>query len=107
MYNINSVVLSSINNLKSVQLFKLVLWYDYSIVLRFWHEQCSSTMYIYVCVLPRLCLNVIQEVITHTDSAALQWYNNIMLKKCEVNKKQHYCMCEQSFHIKKLFTKIQ
>ena len=22
-----------------------------------------------------------------------------MLKKCEVNKKQHYCMCEQSFHI--------
>ena len=25
---------------------------------------------------------------------------NIMLKKCEVNKKQHYCICEQSFHIK-------
>ena len=25
---------------------------------------------------------------------------NIMLKKCEVNKKQHYCMYEQSFHIK-------
>ena len=25
---------------------------------------------------------------------------NIMLKKCRVNKKQHYCMREQSFHIK-------
>ena len=49
-------------------------------------------------MLPLLCLNVIEEVITHTGSAVLQLvqYN----AECEVNKKQHYCMCEQSFHIK-------
>ena len=38
----------------------------------FWHAQCSNTVYVYVCVLPLLCLNVIQEVIAHTDLAVLQ-----------------------------------
>ena len=61
------LVLSGINNLKSVRFFKLVLRYDYSIVIYMfpacWHLQCSNYVYVYmcVCVLPLLCLNVIRR----------------------------------------------
>ena len=40
-----TLVLSGINNLKSVRFFKLVLRYDYSIVIyifpAYWHTQCN------------------------------------------------------------------
>ena len=66
-------MLSGINNLKLVRFFKLVLRYDYSIVLYVSGMHNAVVLCICVCVcvyaLPLLCLNVIQEVITHTDSA--------------------------------------
>ena len=65
------VVLSGINNLKSVRFFKLVLRYNYSIVL-YMFLACTMHVYVYASVLPFLCLNVIQEVIIHTDPVVLQ-----------------------------------
>ena len=62
------VVLSSINLLKSIQFFMLVLWYDYSIVLYVYVSGMYNAVVLcirmctYVSVLPLLCLNVIQEV---------------------------------------------
>ena len=66
-------VLSDFNNLKSVRFFKLALRYDYSIVLYASGMHNAVVLCICVCVcLATLSLNVIQEVITHTDSAVLQ-----------------------------------
>ena len=65
-------MLSGINNLKSVRFFKLVLRYDYSIVLYVSGMHNALCICVYVSVLPLLCLNVIQEVIAHTDSVILQ-----------------------------------
>ena len=57
------LVPSDINSLKPVRFFKLVLWYDYSIVLYMfpacWRAQCSNMyacMSQYVCALPLLCI---------------------------------------------------
>ena len=61
-------------------------------------------MYMCICVLPLLCLNIIQEVITqlyytvkHNQELIIInfWYNIILnknilgVKKCEINMKQH------------------
>ena len=99
-------MLSGTNNLKSVRFFKLVLRYDYSIVLYVYVSGKHNAVVLCIGVCVCLATLMLQCNSGSNSSYRLSCTTvkhsqyNIMLKKCEVNKKQHYYMCEQSFHIK-------
>ena len=98
------VVLSGINNLKSVRFFKLVLRYDYSIVLNvyiFWHAQ-----YVLLKALPPVCMKYTAQDEANIARGEAECYicHKTLIKSCMLSYKQSGSVLSVSLYF--TFTKV-